>query len=153
MAALRQAVPGLRALRDVTPELLAEERARLDPVVWKRAAHVVAENRRPLDLARALRADDLPAAGRLMVESHLSLRDLYEVSSPELDFMVQLARARPACHGARMTGAGFGGCAVALVASDAAEYFAREVERDYQQSANRQARCFACRPEGGARLL
>ena len=84
---------------------------------WKRAAHVVAENQRPVAMAAALGRDDLGAAGRLMNESHASLRDLYEVSSPELDLITDLAREHPACLGARLTGAGFGGCAVALVRS------------------------------------
>jgi galactokinase len=152
VAVLREIDPSARALRDITPEVLAAGKSQLDPLVWKRAAHVVAENRRPLDFAVALRANDLRAAGALMDASHASLRDLYEVSCAELDYMVTLARARPACHGARMTGAGFGGCAVALVDRDAADWFARDVESEYRETANPKASCFACRPEGGARL-
>jgi galactokinase len=153
VAALRRAAPDVRTLRDVTPELLSSERERLDPIVWKRAAHVVAECKRPLQMADALRRDDLAAAGGLMDESHASLRDLYEVSCAELDLMVELARAQQGCHGARMTGAGFGGCAVALVEREAAERFARSVEKACRGRRGLLASCFACRPQEGARLL
>ncbi|HVQ30438.1 MAG TPA: galactokinase, partial [Vicinamibacteria bacterium] len=112
LAALK---PGLRALRDVDEELLEAGRGLLDALTHARAAHVVAESQRPRAMAKAFEIGDLETAGRLMDDSHASLRDLYEVSSPELDVMTELARAHPACHGARLTGAGFGGCAVALV--------------------------------------
>ena len=80
----------------------------------------------------AINANDLAAAGRLMNDSHASLRDLYEVSCPALDLVCELSRAHPACYGARMTGAGFGGCAVALVAADRGEAFVSEVEAAYR---------------------
>ncbi|HEX9118738.1 MAG TPA: galactokinase, partial [Anaerolineae bacterium] len=108
---------GVPALRDATVAQL--DAARLDPIVDRRARHVITENVRVLDAAAALRAGDLPAAGKLMDASHASLRDQYEVSSPELDTMVELLRSRPGCYGARLTGAGFGGCAVALMAEEA----------------------------------
>ena len=151
LASLRRVEPGLRALRDVTPELLAAEAPRLDPIARKRAAHVVAENRRPGAMAEALRAGDLAAAGALMSDSHASLRDLYEVSSSELDRVVSLARSHGACFGARLTGAGFGGCAVALVERDAAEALARDVERRYR--GGMLASCFDCRPAECAHLV
>jgi galactokinase len=133
VAVLRQAAPDVRALRDVTPVLLESERSRIDPVAFKRAAHVVVENLRPVQMAAALRAGDLETAGRLMNESHASLRDLYEVSCAELDAMVDIARAQPGCLGARMTGAGFGGCAVALVDAARAAAFARDVAAAYER--------------------
>jgi galactokinase len=151
LASLRRADPGLRALRDVSPELLRSEGPRLDPIARKRAAHVVAENQRPGAMADALRRGDLPAAGALMNDSHASLRDLYEVSSVELDRVVQLARAHGACYGARLTGAGFGGCALALVERDAAEALARDVERRYRGGVL--ASCFDCRPAECAHLV
>jgi galactokinase len=151
LQSLRKAEPGLRALRDVTPELLRSEGPRLDPVARMRAAHVVAENKRPGAMADALRRGDLPAAGSLMNDSHASLRDLYEVSCLELDRVVQLARTHGACFGARLTGAGFGGCAVALVERDAAESLARDVERRYRGELR--ASCFDCRPAECAHLV
>jgi galactokinase len=102
-------------------------------------------------MAEALRQGDLAAAGALMSDSHASLRDLYEVSCAELDLVVQLARTHGACYGARLTGAGFGGCAVALVERDAAERLARDVERRYR--ADLRASCFDCRPAECAHLV
>jgi len=90
-----------------------------DPVVRKRARHVVTENDRVVGFARALRTGDLATAGRLMDESHASLRDDFEVSTPALDGLVERLRAVDGVHGARLTGAGFGGCVVALTARGA----------------------------------
>ena len=153
VAALRLASPDVRALRDVTPVLLESERSRIDPVAFKRAAHVVVENFRPVQMAAALRAGDLATAGRLMNESHASLRDLYEVSCAELDAMVEIAREQAGCLGARMTGAGFGGCAVALVESARAEDFARDGESAYRARYPLPAALFTGRPAAGARLV
>ena len=113
--AIRTFAPQVRALRDVDVRLLAEADGRLDPTLARRVRHVVDENRRPAAMAHALASADLAAAGQLMNESHRSLRDLYEVSCAELDAVVDAVRRHPACYGARMTGAGFGGCVVALV--------------------------------------
>jgi galactokinase len=153
VAALRGALPDVRSLRDVTPALLEAERGHLEPVAFKRAAHVVVENFRPVQMAAALRTGDLAAAGRLMNESHASLRDLYEVSCAELDAMVEIAQAQPGCLGARMTGAGFGGCAVALVETARADDFTREVERAYRVRYDLPAALFTGRPAAGARLV
>ncbi len=127
VAALRAVAPGVQALRDADRALLDRAGDRLDPVVYRRARHVIEENARPPAMAAALRAGDLRAAGRLMNESHASLRDLYEVSSPELDALTDRARAHPACFGSRMTGAGFGGCAIALVNRAGLESFLASV--------------------------
>jgi galactokinase len=146
VAALRAITPQVRALRDADLAMLDRVRDRLDPVVYRRARHVIQENARPGALAAALAAGDLLAAGRLMDESHASLRDLYEVSCDELDLVTERARAHSACFGARMTGAGFGGCAIALVRRSAAHDFTRHVA-----SATRAV--FVARPQAGARLL
>lgn len=150
---LRSQDPGLRALRDVTPALLLAARGRLDPVLLRRAKHVVAEIRRPAAMAEALQRVDLEAAGRLMDESHASLRDLYEVSSPELDLVCRLARAHPASFGARMTGAGFGGCAIALVSRAGADELIRDVQAAYRKESRLAGAFFVSRPEAGARLV
>ena len=145
--------PGIRALRDVSAELLERGASRLDPVVLKRARHVVPENLRPREMAAALRAGDLERAGRLMNDSHASLRDLYEVSCPELDLLTDLARAQASCYGARMTGAGFGGCAVALVREGEVAAFGAAVLSAYRAKVDLESGWFACRPMAGARLL
>ena len=150
---VRAFAPAVGALRDVDQAMLARARHSMDAEAYRRAEHVVAEIQRPLELAEALKVHDLGRAGRLMDESHASLRDLYEVSSPELDAMVEAARGHTACFGARLTGAGFGGCAVALVASAEVDAFRRHVESGYATRTGRQAQTFASRPARGAHLV
>jgi len=152
-AELARTRPGVRALRDVTMEELEAAAPRLTALDLKRARHVVAETLRPAALAAAFAAGDLAGAGRLMKESHASLRELYEVSCEELDLVTALARRQPSCHGARMTGAGFGGCAVALVDAADADAFCEEVLFGYKATHDLPAALYPCRPMAGARLL
>ncbi len=119
VAALARDDPGIHSLRDVTPMALAAEAGTLEPVEFRRARHIVSENDRVGATVRALEGGDLAAVGELFAASHASLRDDYDVSSPELDAMVEIAVAVPGVIGARMTGAGFGGCTVNLVRPDA----------------------------------
>ena len=146
---------GVPALRDATAADLRGLEGRVDPVDLRRARHVVAENERTLAAAAALRAGDSAAFGRLMDESHASLRDLFEVSSPALDAIVEAARAAPGCYGARMTGAGFGGCAVALVAADAVDAFAAATREAYERASGTPATVYvsAAGPGAGAAAL
>jgi galactokinase len=150
---LEDADPTISALRDVGLDLLEANRNLLDETTYRRARHVVEENARPPAMADALAEGDLAEAGRLMDESHFSLRDLYEVSSVELDLFTELAREHPACHGARLTGAGFGGCAIALVSAESVEDFMEATNSRYQSKVELPSSVFACRPAGGARLL
>jgi len=131
VATLALVDPGIRSLRDVTPALLAAERHRLDPVVARRAEHIVAENERVLAVVDALAASDLVAVGELFAAGHRSLRDLFEISSPELDALVEIADRVEGVLAARMTGGGFGGCTVNLVRPDAVEALAAAVEAEY----------------------
>jgi galactokinase len=153
VATLREANPGIHALRDADLEILQSNRELLDDTVYRQALHVVMENQRPGAMAEALRSNDLATAGRLMDDSHASLRDLYEVSSPELDSFTDLARRHPACFGARLTGAGFGGCAIALVAADGAQDFMRETLTGYRKKFDLPSSIFTCRPSSGATVL
>jgi galactokinase len=143
----------VRALRDISPEMLEHFRPSLPPLLYRRAKHVVEETLRPRQMAEALRVNDLVSAGQIMLDSHRSLRDLYEVSSPELDYMVETAFAHDACYGARLTGAGLGGCAIALV--DRADHrdFAAWISRTYRARFDYRSAFYACRPATGARLL
>ncbi len=145
--------PSVSALRDVNLPLLERARSQMDPVVYRRALHVVTEIARPSALAGAFAEGDLVAAGGLMNDSHASLCDLYEVSSIELDLVCEIAREHQACYGARMTGAGFGGCAIALVRVGEAAEFIRAVQPAYESSAKKAGSFFACRPVEGARLV
>jgi galactokinase len=143
----------VRALRDVSLGQLEAARARIDPVDFARARHVVPENQRPVQMAEALARGDLGLAGRLMNDSHFSLRDLYQVSCEELDLITELARQQRSCYGARMTGAGFGGCAVALVEAAAVEAFTAAVLPAYRARIELPAALYPCRPAAGARLI
>lgn len=143
---------GAKALRDVGLEEFRRRAAELDAETTRRARHVITENERTLQAAAALRAGDAKAAGRLMNESHQSLRDDYEVSSPALDAMVEAARSHPACYGARMTGAGFGGCAVALVQAEMAEDFTRFASAAYTQKTGKVPSVYVCRAAAGAEV-
>ncbi len=147
---LQRHMPGIRALRDVPWEVLARWGDDLPDVVYRRCAHVVQENARVLAAVEALHAGDLERMGRLMDASHASLRDLYEVSCPELDLMVDLARSLPGCFGSRLTGAGFGGCTVSLVAAERAGAFARDLAEAYTARTGRHTEVFVARPVGGA---
>ncbi len=145
--------PGVRSLRDVTPAMLATAGDTLDPVVARRAEHIVAENQRVLDAIAAFEAGDLGEVGRLFYASHASLRDLYEVSSPELDALVEIARATPGVIGARLTGAGFGGCTINLVRRDAVTTLRDAVVRDYPPRTGLTPRVFAVEASAGARRI
>jgi galactokinase len=153
VACLRERDAWVRALRDVDDAMLAARASLLDPVDVRRAAHVIAENRRPAALSDAFEANNLERAGRLMIQSHESLRDLYQVSSPELDALVELAIAQPGCLGARLTGAGFGGCAIALVEAGSVERVMSTVEIGYEERIGRPTTAFVCRPSAGAQIL
>ncbi len=125
---------GVRALRDVDSELFAQREEELEPLMRARARHVITENERTLRARDAMNAGDAATLGHLMIASHFSLRDDFEVSSPALDAIVACANADAACYGARMTGAGFGGCAVALVKADQVEQFVARVGDCYQDA-------------------
>jgi galactokinase len=143
---------GVPALRDVDLATFEARAAGLDDVTRRRARHVVTENARTREAAAALAANDHPTMGRLMDASHASLRDDFEVSRRELDTIVAIARARDGCYGARMTGAGFGGCAVALVDVAAAAAFATDVARDYEAQVGLTPAVYVCSPSAGAGL-
>jgi galactokinase len=144
------------ALRDATLAGLEQARTRLDPLVYRRARHVITENERTLMAARAIQACDWPAMGQLMYDSHASLRDDYEVSCRELDAVVEAARdlgVDAGVIGCRMTGAGFGGCAVSLIRTDAALHVTRRLGAAFEKKTGIHATIFASRPAAGARIL
>jgi galactokinase len=144
---------GVPALRDAALDQVQCVGPSLEPVLQRRARHVVTENDRTLHTARAIRAGDWPEAGRLMIASHASLRDDYEVSCPELDWLVERACTAPGVFGARMTGGGFGGCIVSLVRTGAATDVARAVSADYRARWNIEPAAFSVRAVAGAGML
>lgn len=149
---LRRHDPGVAMLRDVDGALLDRARHDLFDEVFMRSQHVVAESPRAVDCARALESADIGRCRRLLIDSHWSLRDLYEVSCPELDLMVALACAHDGCIGARLTGAGFGGSAVALVRADAVDDFVARIGPAYDRTTGRNSALHVCRPVAGVAL-
>jgi galactokinase len=153
LAVLQRERPDLAAIRDVTAELFEREQHRLDDVGRRRMRHVVTENDRVQRSATALRDGDIETFGRLMAASHASLRDDYEVSVPDLDTLVTTAQQTPGVYGARLTGAGFGGCAVALVDTDHAESAAGSIGRRYGELTGRTNTALLCRASRGTHVL
>lgn len=151
---LRSAFPDLTLLGQLTPEQLEQESGRIaSDTVRKRAKHVVEEIARVLESVRVLEKGDLNAFGALMNASHDSLRDLYEVTGPELDAMVEAARMVPGVLGSRMTGAGFGGCTVSLVRKDSVDGFKAAVADSYTKKTGLIPDFYVCSIGGGAGRL
>lgn len=140
---------GVSSLRDVGLGDLEAARTSLDDVAWRRVRHVVHENDRVLAAAAAMELGEIAALGRLMTASHQSLRDDYEASSPQLDAIVSAALDAPGCLGARMTGAGFGGCAVALVERAGLDAFTPDVVARFGDETGLTAETYACVPAAG----
>jgi galactokinase len=150
---LRQQFPNVESLRDASPEQLAAVAPKLSDVVARRARHVVSEDIRVGRFVEASAAGDLREMGRLMLESHASLRDDYEVSCQELDFLVDAAMKIDGVYGSRMTGGGFGGCTVTLLPADVAPAFEAQISAAYQARFAVAPSVYACRPSDGAAEL
>jgi galactokinase len=150
--AIRRREPSVAALRDVDGAMLARYASALHPLALRRAQHVVAENERVLDAVAALRDADVERLGRLLDASHSSLRDLYEVSSPELEALVETSHSVDGVVGARLTGAGFGGCIVALVREASVERLAAALRDTYSARTGLRATLHAVEAVDGAGL-
>jgi len=145
--------PEVRALRDVSVDLFNQFAENLPEIIRKRCSHIVHEDQRVLDAVQCLQNNDLEALGKLMRESHQSLRDLYEVSCRELDVMVESAEGLPGYFGGRMTGGGFGGCTVNLVAAENAEDFAGQIAGRYELATGIHPDVYICSAEDGAKKI
>jgi galactokinase len=141
------------ALRDITSRDLSAHQGSLPDPLARRARHVVGENERVLKSVEALRRGDLLTFGELLYASHRSLARDYEVSSPELDLMVELARRLEGVVGARMTGAGFGGCTVNLVRQEAIDSFREQVIETYRSRTSLPAEMYVCEAVDGLRII
>jgi galactokinase len=150
VAGVRERFPDVKSLRDVSPEQLAAVAPQLSGVVARRARHVVTEDVRVGRFVDASAAGDLRQMGQLMLESHTSLRDDYQVSCAELDFLVETAVATEGVYGSRMTGGGFGGCTVTLLRADAAKAFEERIVAAYQGKFDITPHVYECRPSDGA---
>ncbi len=141
---------GVKALRDASMQQLEEAKDTLGDVLYRRARHVISENQRVHIVNMAFKSGALKTAGEALRKSHASLRDDYEVSCRELDVISDLANAQPGCFGARMTGAGFGGCAVALVEDHAVADFVAAVGPAYEQETGLTPELYVCQAAAGS---
>lgn len=147
---LSKVLPGVRSLRDVSMQQLAQNRGELSETLYKRCRHVITENERVGKAAHALEAGETGVLGELMAESHRSLRDDYQVSCRELDIMVEIARGKAGVYGTRMTGGGFGGCTINLVDAAHAAEFQKTISAEYHAATGLQADIYVCEAAQGA---
>lgn len=150
---LQQDLPYIESLRDINVEEFNRLAKKLPGEIEKRARHVVEEIERSNQAEALLEAGNVRNFGRLMNECHISLRDLYEVSCPELNVMVNIAQSIDGCYGARLTGAGFGGCTVNLVARENAVEFSRTLAKGYELETGLAPEIYITRASNGAELL
>ena len=143
----------IKALRDVTPDQLEASRHKLPDLIYRRCRHIVTENARVLEAERALDAGDFVACGHAMNASHVSMRDDFEITCPEVDTLVGLAQTVEGVYGSRMTGGGFGGCTVSLIEASAVETASRIMIDGYRIATGLEAEIFACAPSDGVRLI
>jgi galactokinase len=146
----RKSSPTVHALRDVSMADLARHASELAEVVYRRCRHVISENQRVLDAAKALQAGDLNRFGQLMYESHRSLQQDYEVSCTELDLLVEIASSCEGVYGSRMTGGGFGGCTITLVSAPSVEAFQQKVTHAYKEKTGITPDIYVCSAAQGA---
>ncbi|VAW30764.1 Galactokinase [hydrothermal vent metagenome] len=144
---------GVSALRDIDHAEFERQSAKLDPIIRQRARHVISENERTLFAAKVMQAGDAAQLGELMNASHESLRYDYEVTCSTLDTMVDIARQQKGCLGARMTGGGFGGCAIALVNKQDVDAFLSNVFNEYEERTELRSDIYVCLPSTGASLM
>lgn len=141
---LKNYLPTITALRDVNLKQFNQHEVYLPGVIAKRARHVVEEIARVQQGIHCLNQNDISSFGQLMFDCHKSLRDLYEVSCSELDLLVELAGSFPGCYGARLTGAGFGGCTVNLIKQDQAVDFIKFLKSQYCLQTGKEAAIYLC---------
>jgi galactokinase len=143
----------IQALRDVTPKQLEAKRRKLPELIYRRCRHIVTENARVLEAERALEAGDLVACGRAMNASHISMRDDFEITCPEVDMLAGLAQTVKGVYGSRMTGGGFGGCTISLIEAFAVDKASQILIDGYRIGMGRDVDIYVCAPSDGARLI
>ncbi len=148
--AVQRTHPEVESLRDVTPEMFEEVKDSIPGIPRRRARHVISDSQRVLELGDAAKAHDLIGMGKLFLASHRSMKEDYEITCPEIDFLVEKAIELPGVYGARMTGGGFGGCTVNLVAPDAVDRFRDELATAYEEKFNIKPTFYDCQPASGA---
>jgi galactokinase len=150
---LKEYGPGIETLRDVSTDLLEAAKNKMDSLPYMRSRFVLEENERVLQTAQALSEGDTETVGRLMFQSHYGLRDLYEVSCPEIDRLIELSEKIAGVTGARMMGGGFGGCTLNLIKKDAAENFKSEILSGYKTPSEEAPEIYEVKLSDGTRRI
>jgi galactokinase len=143
----------IQALRDVTPQQLESKRRKLPELIYRRCRHIVTENARVLEAERALGSGDFAACGRAMNASHVSMRDDFEITCPEVDMLAGLAQNVAGVYGSRMTGGGFGGCTISLIEASAIDKASQMLTDGYRIAMGRDVDIYVCAPSDGAQLI
>jgi len=144
---------GIKALRDISVESFEVRQHELPQLIARRCRHVVTEDQRVLDGVKALNQGDVATFGKLMNGSHQSMRDWYEISTPEMDILVEIQQQMEGCYGARMTGGGFGGCTVALVDEHAVQQLVDAVNVQYPAHTGKTPEIYICHARTGANVI
>ena len=145
--------PEIKSLRDVTMPMLDQHLRDAEPLIYRRCAYVVQENQRVLDGVAALEASDIATFGQLMYGSHEGLSHWYEVSCPELDILVDIARQQPGVLGARMMGGGFGGCTINLVQEEVLDDFRKLITKQYKARTGKDTYLHVCKIQDGTNVI
>ncbi len=150
---LKTFYPDIHSLRDVTMDMLDKHLRDTDALIYKRCSYVVQENGRVVDAVRVLEANDLSTFGQLMYGSHAGLSEKYEVSCPELDILVDIARQQSGVFGARMMGGGFGGCTINLIEASAVETFETNIRHEYKERTGKDTLIYVCSLQDGTHRM
>ncbi|EAR01760.1 galactokinase [Maribacter sp. HTCC2170] len=153
VAILQKKYPEVKSLRNADMDMLNSVKNELNPVVYNRCSYIINEKTRVLDAVEALKNDDLEKVGELLYETHEGLSKMYEVSCPELDFLVEFSKKYDTVLGARMMGGGFGGCTINLVHEDAIEAYVSEASKAYKEACNLDLTSFEASPSRGTSIL
>ena len=143
----------VKSLRDVDEVMLADFKETMDPIFFNRCSYIVSENKRVLEMAKALQVKDLLSVGQLLYAAHQGISTLYEVSCPESDFLVEFSKDNPSVLGARQTGGGFGGCTLNIVHEDTVEQFIDEASKAYKKKFDIDLEAFEVTPSGGTSIV
>ena len=153
VAIIQDIYPDIKTLRDVNFSILTRFSKSLPPLIFKRCMHVVSENHRVLEATEAIKSNNITLLGQLLDASHNSLRDDYEVSCSELDFLVEKSKRHPEILGSRMMGGGFGGCTINIVKKDFTETFIEKISKDYQSKFGLELTPYQVSIENGTSIL
>ena len=144
---------GVKALRDVSLDEFEKRKSGLNEVVMRRARHIITDDQRVLDAMQAMRTNDLVRLGNILNAGHSSLRDDFEITNEALNQIVEAAQEQSSCYGARMTGGGFGGCAIALVDAGKVNAFVDSVEKAYREKSGLEPQIYVCKASAGASVV